>query len=649
MRPASAKLLISIFLGALSLLCPRAYGHIVPEGVGSQTWFELRPSGLRVTYNMGFSSLLGYEYISRMDGDKNGRIDAVEKRLFLEQLGRRLTENLTLTVGGKPVTLRLVEQSASGIIGDVERVAFDTFYVFEAALELGEQNHELRYYEGNFPNEVSQQYLWLPGDHEDFRNFRFDQQEPVSAPRRDRGHIRCEGRDLTLRFQFNAAAIKKEQARQLAALHRSALDAVIAGIESSVIRPALDQDLNSLAFSDADFRAVAAGNAAVPPGPSAILATDRSAAETLAAAEATVTATTPSAEGTSASNSAEGEASALFSEDFRDVLRAVNEPFSMVALLTFVFLGAWHARTPGHGKTMVAAYLIGRHGTIWEAVKLGLMVTFTHTVSLYTIGLSAVYIIDELYEPEEFSKQAFLTSATFWITFASGLVLILFAIQLFRRRYARYKQGQILPAGIEGNDAPPAHAHRHAGDAHHHHGDAHHHHGDAHHQHGHGAHDHEHAEHHHPGLDEQAHAAAHAGEYKDISSFWDLMTVAISGGLVPCPMGVLIIIYSLQPQHQDKFLQCLTYLIGFSLGLGFSITALAVLMVLFRDRFASALADRRRRRFLALAPLYSALAIGLVGVALTYEAFDPNFVDLRARVIGPDTTLTPPRLEVRPG
>ena len=120
------------------------------------------------------------------------------------------------------------------------------------------------------------------------------------------------------------------------------------------------------------------------------------------------------------------------------------------------------------------------------------------------------------------------------------------------------------------------------------------------------------------------------------------MTVAVSGGLVPCPMGVLIIIYSVQPGHEQKFLQCLTYLIGFSIGLGGAITGLAVLMVLFRDRFAASLSSNRRRTFLRFAPLGGALAIAALGVALTYESFDPKFQRLRAQLFGDAPAITAP-------
>ena len=53
-------------------------------------------------------------------------------------------------------------------------------------------------------------------------------------------------------------------------------------------------------------------------------------------------------------------------------------------------LGAFHALTPGHGKTIVGAYLVGSRGTARHAVFLGLVVTLTHTLGVYLLGLGTL-------------------------------------------------------------------------------------------------------------------------------------------------------------------------------------------------------------------------------------------------------------------
>jgi ABC-type nickel/cobalt efflux system permease component RcnA len=63
-----------------------------------------------------------------------------------------------------------------------------------------------------------------------------------------------------------------------------------------------------------------------------------------------------------------------------------------VALGVAFILGAAHALTPGHGKTIVAAYLVGSRGTLKHAAFLGAMVTFTHTLSVFVLGLATMFL-----------------------------------------------------------------------------------------------------------------------------------------------------------------------------------------------------------------------------------------------------------------
>jgi nickel/cobalt exporter len=61
-------------------------------------------------------------------------------------------------------------------------------------------------------------------------------------------------------------------------------------------------------------------------------------------------------------------------------------------LLAFAGLGGAHALTPGHGKTLVAAYLVGQNGTVWHAVLLGLVTTITHTAAVLIIALVLFFV-----------------------------------------------------------------------------------------------------------------------------------------------------------------------------------------------------------------------------------------------------------------
>src|SRR5258708_24895462 len=64
----------------------------------------------------------------------------------------------------------------------------------------------------------------------------------------------------------------------------------------------------------------------------------------------------------------------------------------LLGMLAAFAFGAVHALSPGHGKTLVAAYLVGSRGTPQQAVFLALMVTFTHTISVFALRLVTLYL-----------------------------------------------------------------------------------------------------------------------------------------------------------------------------------------------------------------------------------------------------------------
>ncbi|MCW3053759.1 MAG: hypothetical protein JWN14_2929 [Chthonomonadales bacterium] len=90
---------------------------------------------------------------------------------------------------------------------------------------------------------------------------------------------------------------------------------------------------------------------------------------------------------------------------FTQAIAAPNLTGGLIALalgVSFLF-GAFHALSPGHGKTMVAAYLVGTRGTAKHAVFLGLVVTLTHTIGVFILGfvtfVAAQYIVPEKLYP----------------------------------------------------------------------------------------------------------------------------------------------------------------------------------------------------------------------------------------------------------
>ena len=115
----------------------------------------------------------------------------------------------------------------------------------------------------------------------------------------------------------------------------------------------------------------------------------------------------------------------------------------LLSLLVAMFWGAAHALTPGHGKAIVAGYLVGTRGTPRHAVYLGLIVTATHTAGVFALGVVTL-LLSRFLVPEQLYP---------WLTVASGLLVVGVgaAVLAGRLRHAR------------------AHAHGHEHHHHHHH------------------------------------------------------------------------------------------------------------------------------------------------------------------------------------
>ena len=169
----------------------------------------------------------------------------------------------------------------------------------------------------------------------------------------------------------------------------------------------------------------------------------------------------------------------------------------LAALAVAAGLGAFHALEPGHGKTLVAAYLVGSRGTVKHAVLLGLIVTAAHTAGVYLLGAitlyASKYIVPERLYP--------------WLGALSGVMIAVLGLILLVRRY----QGRDGLLGQSQHD-PGAHDHSAHGD------------------HDHDERDHARGHHHHHG----GHGHHHH-EVNQAVSLKQLLALGISGGIVPCP------------------------------------------------------------------------------------------------------------------
>ena len=249
----------------------------------------------------------------------------------------------------------------------------------------------------------------------------------------------------------------------------------------------------------------------------------------------------------------------------------------LAALAVAVGLGAFHALEPGHGKTLVAAYLVGSRGTVKHAVLLGLIVTTAHTAGVYLLGAitlyASKYIVPERLYP--------------WLGAISGVMIAALGLILLVRRY-------------QGRNGMPGQSHHHHG-AHDHAAHVHHHENGPEHAHGHHHHHGGHTQHHH--------------EVNQVVSLKQLLALGISGGIVPCPAALVVLLSAVAMQRIGFGL---LLIVAFSVGLAAVLIAIGMLMVYARQFMARFQGEGQwTTRWL---PITSSAFILLAGIALTWQA-----------------------------
>jgi nickel/cobalt transporter (NicO) family protein len=277
---------------------------------------------------------------------------------------------------------------------------------------------------------------------------------------------------------------------------------------------------------------------------------------------------------------------------------AAGEGVLVLMLLAAFGWGALHALSPGHGKAMVAAYLIGTRGRARHAVGLGVTVTITHTVGVFALGLVTL-LLSQYILPEDLYPWLTLISGLLVVTIGAGVLRA--RIRWARARRAAGAEGAAAPADDHGPSAEAAlHTHGSGDHGHHHHGVLGrllpHHHRDHHHSHAH------------------SHGHHHSHEPDHTVTRRSLIGMGAAAGLIPCPSALVVLLGAIA-QHEVAL--GLLLIVAFSIGLAGTLTGLGLLVVYARRTLPRLRADGRLATVL---PAASALAIVVVGCVLTARA-----------------------------
>jgi high-affinity nickel-transport protein len=241
--------------------------------------------------------------------------------------------------------------------------------------------------------------------------------------------------------------------------------------------------------------------------------------------------------------------------------------FLFTAALIAIGLGALHALEPGHGKTIVAAYLVGSKGTARHAFLLGIIVTVAHTAGVFALGAITLYA-SRYIVPEQLYP---------WLGALSGFTIAGLGCYMLMRR--------LTGTATDHSHAPGA-------------------------SHGHWM-----------FWKRSSEEETESNQVQNIAppaqavSLTQLFTLGITGGIIPCPAALIVLLsaFALHRIGLGFFL-----IVAFSVGLASVLIGFGMLMVYAR-RFMTHLQidGPLTRRWL---PVASSSFITILGLALAIQA-----------------------------
>jgi len=286
--------------------------------------------------------------------------------------------------------------------------------------------------------------------------------------------------------------------------------------------------------------------------------------------------------------------------------REITPWMILVGIAAAFVLGAAHALTPGHGKTIVAAYLVGSRGTLKHAIFLGGMVTFTHTISVFALGLATLFLFHYVM-PEKIVQV---------LCAISGLSILAVGGWMLRKRWKAIQHQRLHDHQVKHHhdDHGHDHAHEHHHDHDHSHDHdhthshgqdhAHDHHPDPAHDHDHGHDHHDHGHHHGPG--------GHTHMPEEIS--WaGLTALGASGGLVPCESALVLLLGAIALHRVGLGL---VLLISFSAGLAIVLMAIGATVLFARNLLPDSKRQSSNPVFRWL-PIASSILVVILGLMMT--------------------------------
>ena len=465
-----------ITLVGLASLWPATTAFAHPLGnftVNLYSGLHVVPGEIRIDYVVDMAEIPTFQVMPSIDADGDGAATSAELAAWATTTAPTLVRNLSLTVDGDPVALRIRSASARFREGQggLSILRFEGLFA-GATRDAG----ELRYDDANYPDTVGWREISAVGEG---------------------------GRAVT------GSSVPPE----------SVSDALLSYPQDLLFSPL---DVTSMHASFASGTSIGSGSTSSAPegrDPAARPGVDRS--------------------------------------PFVSLVDNHGIGLVLLGLVLAMVFGAWHALLPGHGKTLMAAYMVGSEARVRQAVALGAAVAVMHTASVLALGV-AVITLEQTFRPETLYP---------WLGLLSGVVAIGLGAYLLIGRLASWSLARQEAAHRGLHEA--SHLHDHA------HGHSH-------------------------GLPEGVSPTSRRG----------LAALALAGGILPSPSALIVMLAAINAHR-----------VGYGLGLilAFSAGLAAALIVISLGALRARTAMTRRLSSFwgRLVPVLSASAIVGVGMFLT--------------------------------
>ena len=578
-RPARRAAAVLAGLAALALVPAAVSAH--PLGnftINHYAGIRIQPSAVVIDFVIDEAEIPAFQDRARLDADADGDVSPAEAAAAAPNECARLAASATLTVGGAAVALVPTAAGLSFPPGAAGLVTMRTACLLVGTLAAPlVDGTPIAFADGSFPERIGWREIVVEGD------------------------------GATVNTDLPATSRSDRLTSYPTDLLTQPLDIRTASFQASPGGPSLPPPQLPDAMPIAGAASV--GQAPVTPP----------------------TATAASSAGGAVPGGVGAEISGLLST-------TDMTPFVLIAsLLTALALGAGHALTPGHGKTIMAAYLVGTRGTPLHALGLGLSVTVSHTIGILVLA-GVVVAAGETLPPERFQQIAPALSAIVVLVIGAWMV----AGQI-RRRWAGRRITMPVVALAGGTMSPVmampggavadgAELHEHAGEHEHQHehADEHPHPHDHPHPHEH-PHPHDHRAADHGDIDgqvvgEHSHGGrrhSHVPADPASMSWKSLVALGLAGGLVPSTNALLILLATVAT---GRAAYGLILVVAFGVGMALVLGGIGLMLVLARDRVEGAGGMRLPRRLLEFAPAAASVLVLGLGIYLTAQALGGSFV-----------------------